>query len=94
MLATLTTIHRRTQTISQSLLHRLASSGEIQGFIMPYLGQWDGALPYKPSDLVKREEVFDYPTDFNPMKATDIEKLSKRGEQLTRCLLDAYASHL
>ena len=94
MLATVMTIHRRTQTMTQNLLHRMAASGEIQGFIMPYLGQQDSVLPIRPADLVSRDQVFDYPTNFNPMSKENIDKLSKRGEQLTRCLVDAYAPEL
>lgn len=94
MLATIITIHRRTQTMTQNLLHRMAASGEIQGFLMPYLGQRDSALPVRPPDLVTRDEVFDYPTNFNPMSKANIDRLSKRGEQLTRCLVDTYAPEL
>lgn len=88
------TIHRRTQTLMQNLLHRMQASGEIQGFLLPYLGQNDANLPAPPADLVRREEVFAYPTDFNPVPRPAMEKLSARGEQLTRCLLDAYAPEL
>lgn len=94
MLATVLTLHRRTQTITQNLLHRMAASGEIQGFLMPYLGQQDSALPVRPPDLVARDQVFDYPTDFNPMSKSNIDRLSKRGEQLTRSLVDTYAPGL
>jgi len=94
MLATVITMHRRTQTMTQNLLHRMAASGEIQGFVMPYLGQRDSALPVRPADLVTRDQVFDYPTNFNPMSKANIDKLSKRGEQLTRCLVDTYAPQL
>jgi len=94
MMATTLTIHRRTQTLMQNLLHRMAASGEIRGFLLPYLGQNDANLPAPPADLVRREEVFDYPTDFNPVPRAAREKLSARGEQLTRCLLDAYAPDL
>lgn len=94
MLATVITIHRRTQTMTQNLLHRMAASGEIQGFLMPYLGQRDSALPIQPVDLVGRDQVVDYPTNFNPMTKESIDNLSKRGEQLTRCLVDAYAPEL
>lgn len=94
MLATIFAIHRRTQTLTQSLLHKMSSSGEIQGFVMPYLGQQDNALPVRPADLISREEVADYPTDFNSMSKDNIERLSKRGEQLTHCLLQKYASDL
>ena len=94
MLATVITIHRRTQTMAQSLLHRMAASGEINGFLMPYLGQQDSALPVRPADLVSRDQVVDYPTNFNPMSKENIDKLSKRGEQLTCCLVDTYAPKL
>lgn len=94
MMATLTTIHRRTQTMSQNLLHRLTSSGELQGFVMPYLGQNDANLPYRPGDFVTREETCEYPTDFNPMSKANIRKVSARGEQLTNVLIEAYAKHL
>lgn len=94
MVATILTIHRRTQTLTQSLLHRMAANQEISGFVMPYLGQQDSALPAPPPDLVRREEVVDYPTNFNPMNQATIDTLSTRGEQLTRCLLAAYAPDL
>ena len=94
MLATILTIHRRTQTLTHNLLHRMAESKEIQGFVMPYLGQKDEALPMPPADLVTRDQVLDYPTNFNPMRRRDIETLGKRGEQVTRCLLEAYGSPL
>jgi NTE family protein len=94
MLATIMTIHRRTQTMTQNLLHRMAANGEIHGFLMPYLGQRDSALPIRPADLVTHDQVCEYPTNFNPMSKQNIAKLSKRGEQLTRCLVDAYARQL
>jgi NTE family protein len=94
MLATTLTIHRRTQSLMQNLLHRLEANGEIQGFLLPYLGQIDTRLPARPADLVTREQTFDYPTDFSPMSQMNIQRLSLRGEQLTRCLIGAYAPHL
>ena len=94
MMATIATIHRRTQTMSQDLLHRMAANGEIVGFVMPYLGQIDSRLSITPGDLVTREQTYEYPTDFNPMLESDIFKLSKRGEQLTCSLLDTHAPFL
>jgi len=94
MLATVLTIHRRTQTMTQNQLHRMAASGEIRGFLMPYLGQRDSALPARPADLISRDQVVDYPTNFNAMSIMNINKISKRGEQLTKCLVDAYAPEL
>jgi len=94
MLATINTIHRRTQTLTQNQLHRMAANGEITGFLLPYLGQIDARLPYRPADLVAREDTFSYPTNFSPMSVANIELLSRRGEQLTKLLLDAHAPHL
>lgn len=94
MLATVNTIHRRTHTQSYDLLHRMAANREISGFLLPYLGQIDSKLPFVPDDLVRREEVMDYPTDFSPMSIADITRLTLRGEQQSRILLDHYGSHL
>ena len=71
-------------------LHQLKRSGAIKGFAMPYLGQADDALPWKPADLVPRGEVIRYPTDFSAMSDAWIAKLSLRGEQLTRTLVELY----
>src|SRR5437867_2825632 len=43
-----------------------------------YLGQQDAQLRYRPADLVTREEVADYSTDFSPMHDKDIETLTAR----------------
>lgn len=90
MLATVNTIHRRTHTQAYDLLHRMAANREIRGFLLPYLGQIDARLPYLPPDLVSREAVMDYPTDFSPMTKKDLDLLAGRGEQLTRLLLELY----
>ena len=90
MLMTVNTIHRRTHSLSYELLHRMKETGQINGFLLPYLGQIDERLPYITEDLVRRHETFDYPTDFSPMKEIDIERLGLRGEQLTRLLFDHY----
>ena len=94
MVATINTIHRRTQTLTLNQLHRMAANGEISGFLLPYLGQIDERLPYRPADLVPREYTFSYLTNFSPMSAANIELLSRRGEQLTTLLLDAHAPYL
>lgn len=86
--------HRRVQNSTMNRLHQLKLSGLIKGFAMPYLGQQDKSLPIKPNPLVRREEVLGYPTDFSPMEDGWIEKLSNRGEQLTRTLVSYYLSEL
>ena len=44
--------------------------------------------------LFPREDVVEYPTDFAAMPTEWIEKLSGRGEQLTRALVKEYLSYL
>lgn len=90
MVATVNTIHRRTHSMAFDLLHRLAQTQQIKGFLLPYLGQQDDKLPAPPPDLVPRQATFDYPTDFSPMSTEDISKISLRGEQLTRSLIETY----
>lgn len=87
-------IHRRVQDSAMNRLHQLRSGGAIKGFILPYLGQLDDRLPSKPQDLVPRADVIEYGTDFAPMSDQWIERLSLRGEQLTKCLLTHYLSEL
>jgi len=83
-------IHRRVQDSAMNRLHHLRNSGAIKGFVLPYLGQLDDRLPSKPEGLVPRGDVIGYGTDFAPMSDEWIERLSSRGEQLTKCLLAHY----
>lgn len=83
-------VHRRVQDRAMNYLHLLRETGKIRGFAMPYLGQQDASLPWLPSPFVSRSEVFDYPTDFKAMSPEWIDKLSARGEQLTRLLVSSY----
>ena len=62
-------VHRKAQDAVYQRLHKFAETGELQGFGMVYLGQQDAKLPWAPSDLVRRDEVRNYPTDFAPMSA-------------------------
>lgn len=87
-------VHRRVQDSLMNRLHYLKSSGAIKGFVLPYLGQLDDRLPWKPSVLIPREEAIGYPTDFAAMPEAWIDRLSFRGEQLTRCLLAQYLPEL
>jgi len=87
-------VHRKSQDHVYSRLHRYVENGELTGFGMVYLGQQDARLPYRPIDLVTRDEVRCYPTDFAPMPDRDIELLTKRGEQLTQIILDRYLPDL
>jgi integrative and conjugative element protein (TIGR02256 family) len=86
--------HRKVQDANRSRLHNLAADGRLAGFAMPYLGQQDVALPWIPPDLVRREQVASYPTNFAPMAQTEIDMLALRGEQLTHLLIERWCPDL
>jgi NTE family protein len=87
-------VHRKVQDAVYQRLHKYAETGELGGFGMVYLGQQDEKLPWHPPDLVRREDVIDFPTDFAPMAQHDLDLLSKRGEQLTHTIMDRYLPSL
>lgn len=83
-------IHRRVQDSAMNRLHFLKDHQLIKSFALPYLGQQDDRLPRRPIDLITRNQVSAYPTDFAPMAEDWIDRLSMRGEQLTRLLISEY----
>ena len=89
-----TCIHDRAQNASMKRLFELQKSGVLRNVILPYLGQNDSRLKFPPGDLVTREDTCAYPTDFNAMSAAWIDRLSRRGEQLTRALIAEHAPAL
>jgi len=89
----LTSSMRKVQDSTMKRLHQYKNANLIKGFILPYLGQIDNSLPFSWPNLIKREEV-NYPTDFRPMNERDIKRISSRGEQLTRLLIDFYCPEL
>ncbi|HEX2580460.1 MAG TPA: patatin-like phospholipase family protein [Dongiaceae bacterium] len=102
MMAVVESIHARAQNFATNRLYDLKKSGDVKIFILPYLGQDDSKLAGLPADFVRHEFVANYPTDFSAMSPAWIDKLSKRGEQVTRALLrqhrpfhkvDSAASH-
>lgn len=94
MLAAFACLHARAQNSSMTRLFELKASGKLKNFILPYIDQDDEKLACVPLDLVKRTEVAGYPTDFSAMPEKWIERLSKRGEQLTLSLLCEHAPEL
>jgi NTE family protein len=84
------TVHRKVQDAAYGRLHRFVDSGDLQGFGMIYLGQLDTRQPNRPDDLVPRESVYQYPTDFAAMSRKNLEALGRRGEQLTHAIIDRY----
>jgi NTE family protein len=87
-------IHDRAQNAAAKRLFDLKASGRLAAVVMPYLGQDDSRLKFRPPDLVTREDAYAYPTDFSAMRPEWIERLSRRGEQLTRALIAEHAPHL
>lgn len=87
-------ISDRAQNASMTRLFDLKAAGRIRTFALPYIDQDDNKLAYPPADLVSRTAVADYPTDFSAMRQEWIEKLSKRGEQLTLAVIKEHAVEL
>ncbi len=87
---------RKGQDRTMSHLFDQRASGDLNALILPYLGMKDEALQRDlnvgslPEDFVKRNQVIGYPTDFRAMGEVDLEKISRRGEQLAHLLADAY----
>ena len=88
------TVFRKVQDATRKRLHYFADDGKISGFALCYLGQKDDALPWVPAELPTWDEVRDYPTDFAAMSKTDIDRLARRGEILTRLLVAYYLPEL
>ena len=86
-----TCIHDRAQNASMKRLFELRESGKLRNVILPYLGQNDSRLEFPPADLVSRGDTYAYPTDFSAMSPAWIDRLSRRGEQLTKALIAEHA---
>jgi NTE family protein len=80
-------VHDRAQNAGIKRLFELQKSGSLRHVLLSYLGQDDDRLRYPPRDLVTREDALAYPTDFSAMPDEWIDKLCRRGEQLTRALI-------
>lgn len=87
-------VHDRAQNAGMKRLFDLLDSGSLQHVLIPYLGQNDSRLSYPPDNLVTREDAYAYPTDFSAMPTEWIDKLSRRGQQLTRALIEEHWSEL
>lgn len=83
-------VHDRAQNAAMKRLYDLRGSGKLKNILVPYLGQSDSRLEFPPDDLVTREDTIDYPTNFSAMPDEWIEKLSRRGEQLTKALIQEH----
>ena len=86
--------HTRNQDGSRARIHELAAAGLVKGFVYVYLGMRDERLPVPIADLVPRERVSGYPTDFSSMEPDDLRVISARSEQLTHALAEFYCPSL
>ncbi|SCG58214.1 NTE family protein [Micromonospora echinaurantiaca] len=86
--------HTRNQDGSRARVHELAAAGHVKGFVYSYLGMRDSRLPIPIADLVEREQVAAYPTNFARMAPADLQAVAIRGEQLTRTLIEFYCPQL
>lgn len=94
MKRTLEVAHTRAQDGTRARVHEAREAGSVKGQVFAYLGMRDDRLPVPVADLVPRERVFDYGTNFRAMKPADLDALSGRGEQLVRVLLSHYCPEL
>jgi len=89
-------LFKKQQDGAVSRLFSYRRRGNFDSFVFPYLGQKDERLIDQlgeealPENFVEREQVARYPTDFRAMPEVDIRRITRRGEQLTRLLLEAY----
>lgn len=82
--------HTRNQDGSRARVHELAATGQVKGIVYSYLGMSDSRLPVPVADLVERQQVARYPTNFARMTPYDLQVITTRGEQLTRALIEFY----
>lgn len=94
MFAAFAAVHARAQNAAMNRLFDLKDAGRLRGFALPYLDQNDARLKFPPPDLVRREAVAGYPTNFSAMPPEWIERLSKRGEQLTLAVIQEHMPEL
>jgi NTE family protein len=94
MKASFAAMHTRSQNATMQRLFDLKAASKLRSFALAYLGQNDGLLTVAPPDLVSRGETENYPSDFSPMTEAWIERLSRRGDQLTLAVLRQHAPEL
>ena len=90
MVQVVVAVMRKVGDATKKRLHEHAAAGRINGFVYVGLGQMDDRVHPKPGNWVDRDEVINYPTDFNAMSHEDIEKLAGRGEAIARALVTRY----
>ncbi len=86
-----TVIHQKAQDNSVGMLFSWLKDGSLRKMIMPYLGIKDESLGARCKNDVSREDVCRYPTNFSRMPESDIEKLTRRGEEVTDALIHEHS---
>ena len=86
--------HKKSQDFSRTQVFEWKDSKALEKLVVTYLGQKDDVLPFKIDEPIRREDIAHYPTDFKSMKEEDIDKLSRRAEQLTMGLVRHYHPEL
>ena len=94
MEAAFASVFSRAQNGAMGRLFDLKAARAIQGFAIPYIDQADDRLAFPPDDLVPRTAVADYPTNFDAMSADWVDRLSKRGDQVTLATLREHLPQL
>lgn len=90
MQAAFSAVHARAQNAAVQRLFDIRQQGKVRAVLLPYLDQIDEQLSHAPSNLVRRAEISAYPTDFFAMPDVWAERLIRRGEQVTKALLDQH----
>lgn len=88
------TVHKRAQDGARARLHDFKASGLLKDFVHVYLGMEDRRAPAPIADLVPRELVAEYPTNFAAMSGESQDDIGLRAEQLTTSLLDRWCPDL
>jgi NTE family protein len=84
-------IHDRAQNASVKRLFESREAGKLRAVVLPYLGQDDRRLKFRPADFVTWEQAYGYPADFSAMSEEWIQRIARRGEQLTKALIAEHA---
>ena len=84
------TMFRRNSNLARARLHEMRRVGDIEAFLLPYLGMQDYLSPPWPSEKATRVSVTRVGTNFGSMSPEMIKLLTSRGEQVTRALVASY----
>jgi len=93
MRASFFAVHARAQNAAVQRLFDIQLNGQVKAVLLPYIDQPDEQLLEAPEDLIPRSHVSAYPTDFYAMSEEWADRLIRRGEQVTKALLDQHWGH-